>query len=230
MKKIEASEGSALELTDGGNVMEHNSNDASTTNSNPSAETAQAIITTLTTEGMFSLANFAMAAEQFGAEGELVQGPLAVRNPSKMEYIRVNGDPAYRARVCILIDQRNETTFLVAPTLRSALEGDVATAELVLAANQDGETFLWLAKLPAYDGEPFGTTRAAAISLAKTAWVRLRIRADRKGYDVIRAAGTFPDPQWPAKSLDELCRESFADRFVGSLDHPVLRRLRGEAA
>lgn len=194
-----------------------------------SVETKQTQTDNRVTEGMFSLDQFAMAGDQF-SDDELVQGPLTVRNPGKMEFFKVCDAPGCRVRVCILNDQRNETTYLVSPALRSTLEGDVATAELVLVANQDGEQFLWLAKTPAFDGEHYGTTRMAAISLAKTAWIRIRSRADRKGYDIIHAAGQFPDPQWPTKTLDELCHEAFADRLVTSLDHPALRRLRGETA
>ena len=207
--------------------MKNNTN-TSTTLARP-AETAQVPARPITAD-MFSLDQFTVPVEQFAGGDGLLQGPLPVRSPGKLEFVRVKDDPAYRARVCILSDQRNETTYLVAPALKSAVEGDVSTAELVLACNQDGEIFLWLAKAPAFDGEHFGTTRMAAISLGKTNWVRMRVRSDRKGYDIIRAAGSFPDPQWPDKTLDELCRESFADRFISTFNHPVLRRLRGEAA
>jgi len=209
--------------------MKNHSSETSTTASEQLSEAQEGPVVTPVTEGMFSLNQFAMSAEQFG-EGDLVQGPLPVRNPGKLEFFKVCDKAGYRAKVCILHDQRNEAIYLVAPALKSALEGDVAIAELVLAGNQDGELFLWLAKAPAFEGEHFGTTRMTAISMAKSAWVRMRVRADRKGYDVIRAAGSFPDPQWPEKTLDELCRDAFADRFVTALDHPVLRRLRGEAA
>jgi hypothetical protein len=170
-----------------------------------------------------------MPAEEYIQDTEADGGPMPIRNPGKMEFIRVNSDPVYRARVCILNDPRTETIYIVAPNLKNELEGDVAAAELVLAANQDGEHFLWLAKMPAYDNEPFGTTRMAAISQAKTGWTRLRIRTDRKGYDAIQAMDTFADPQWPATSFEEICRDSFADRFISSMDHPVIKRLRGES-
>jgi hypothetical protein len=47
-------------------------------------------------------------------------------------------------------------------------------------------------------------------------------------YDVYQATGQLGEPQWPAVPFKELLRVAFKGRFIDSLDHPVLRRLRGE--
>jgi hypothetical protein len=47
-------------------------------------------------------------------------------------------------------------------------------------------------------------------------------------YDVFEATGPFPEPQWPGIGFEELLRIAFKGRYIDSLDHPVLRRLRGE--
>lgn len=181
-------------------------------------------------EKMFNLAQYAVPTDDFTPESAPSDGPLPVRNPGKMEFVRVMPDPAYHACVCILADTRSDTIYVVDPELRADLEGDVGTAEITVATNQDGEFFVWLAKLPPYENEPFGVTRMAALNQAKTTWTRLRVRADRKGYDAIPAAKSFPEPEWPAASFDELFQASFADRIIDSLDHPVVKRLRGESA
>jgi hypothetical protein len=48
-------------------------------------------------------------------------------------------------------------------------------------------------------------------------------------YDVFQATGDLPEPEWPGLPFRELLRVAFRDRFIQSEDHPVLRRLRGEA-
>jgi hypothetical protein len=48
------------------------------------------------------------------------------------------------------------------------------------------------------------------------------------GYDVFQATGDLPEPKWPEQPLQELLRIAFKDRFITTLDHPVLQRLRGE--
>ena len=37
----------------------------------------------------------------------------------------------------------------------------------------------------------------------------------------------IPDPDWPELSFAEIFRIAFKDRLINSLDHPVVKRLRG---
>jgi hypothetical protein len=45
---------------------------------------------------------------------------------------------------------------------------------------------------------------------------------------MFEASSTIPDPIWPAASLTDLLKIGFRDKLVGSLDHPVIKKLRGE--
>jgi hypothetical protein len=47
-------------------------------------------------------------------------------------------------------------------------------------------------------------------------------------YDVLEAAGTFPEPDWPDMPLRQMLSMAFKERVIDDLDHPVLKRLRGE--
>jgi hypothetical protein len=47
-------------------------------------------------------------------------------------------------------------------------------------------------------------------------------------YRIWEARGDLPEPEWPEQSLGDLLRIAFKVRYVDSLDHPVLKRLRGE--
>ena len=53
---------------------------------------------------------------------------------------------------------------------------------------------------------------------------------DRTVLDEIHATrAELAEPAWPAKTFGDLLKVAFRDRFIDSIDHPVLKRLRGEA-
>jgi len=64
---------------------------------------------------------------------------------------------------------------------------------------------------------------------------RCRIPADsnRKAninlgaYEMSVAISVMSEPEWPEVSFQEIVRLAFRDRFITSLDHPVIKRLRG---
>jgi hypothetical protein len=65
--------------------------------------------------------------------------------------------------------------------------------------------------------------------LAATKWVRVAANKNLGAYEVFEAMGTWGEPTWNLPSFQEVLRIAFKDRFIKALDHPVLRRLRGEA-
>jgi hypothetical protein len=46
-------------------------------------------------------------------------------------------------------------------------------------------------------------------------------------YRFYEAEGVLSEPLWPEKTLSELLEIGFKDRIIDSVDHPVIRRLRG---
>lgn len=174
---------------------------------------------------------FDIASLRLGSQtttASTVEKKTAVGYPGGLDYIRVNPDRDYRDTFLYLDDARNREGYLVHPDLEDELGGDVVHAEVALAANQHGEMFVWVVKHPSYDGEPYAESRFDALDRGRTEWVRLRKRQDRQGYDVLVAQGTFPDPVWTNETFDEILDEAFGGRIVTSLDHPIVKRLRGE--
>jgi hypothetical protein len=47
-------------------------------------------------------------------------------------------------------------------------------------------------------------------------------------YEVFEATGELPEPQWPELPFSQILQIAFKDKYIDSLDHPVLRKLRGE--
>jgi hypothetical protein len=73
-------------------------------------------------------------------------------------------------------------------------------------------------------------TRSAlqAVGLATKNWVRITANLSLGAYEIFQAGGELPEPEWPTLTLTELLRIAFRDRFIKDLNHPILRRLRGE--
>jgi len=62
-----------------------------------------------------------------------------------------------------------------------------------------------------------------------TRWLRVKANMDLGAYDMYEATAAIPDPVWPTATLRELLKIGFRESLIDDLDHPVLKRLRGES-
>jgi hypothetical protein len=157
---------------------------------------------------------------------------IPVRKPSKESWVRVHPNPDY-SLVTTVIELKEEREFyLVAPALRSELasESAVSVRRLFTAVTKQGVIFIWPAKLPGPDGRSDAWSESAirAAEMAKLGWVRVQSNMPLGAYEVTTCADET-QPEWPGLLMAELLRVAFKDRYIDSLDHPVLRRLRGES-
>jgi hypothetical protein len=104
-------------------------------------------------------------------------------------------------------------------------------ATLYTAISRQGVVHLWPVKLPAPDGRTNEWHRSAAeaAELAMKRWVRLKANMSLGAYEITVAESVMAEPEWPELPFCELLRIGFRDRYVGSLDHPLIKRLRGHA-
>lgn len=172
--------------------------------------------------------------------GEEVKLAIPVRKPDKATWFRVCADSAYKLTALALESGDNGTDreiFIVDPGLAPALAADpavgsmVAPRRFVLCQTRQGVNMLWPLKLPR-DGDrpnPWTATALAAAELAESRWIRLVANMDAGVYDAIVAKGDLGEPRWPDLSMGEVLKLAFKNRYIGSIDHPVLRDLRGEA-
>jgi len=168
-------------------------------------------------------------AEKVGVKKMLLTVP--VRKPDRQSFVRVHPDPAWRLDTATLIlkDEQRET-YLVDPSLWSELPGEVVPTALFTAMTRQGVVILWPVRLPGPDGRLDSWSRSAldAAEMAKGQWVRVAANMSLGGYDVFVATGEFPDPEWPDVTFQKLLEIAFRDRFIRTLDHPVIKKLRGE--
>jgi len=158
---------------------------------------------------------------------------VPVRKPPKESWIRVHPDPSYRVETAVIEFKEEQETYLVDPSLwpELATEAMFGPRAFFTAITRQKVLFLWPARLPGPEGRDNEWNRSAleAAMRAIDKWVRVVANMSLGAYEVFEATGDIPEPQWPEQSFGELLRIAFKDRFIKDLDHPVLKRLRGEA-
>ena len=90
---------------------------------------------------------------------------------------------------------------------------------------------LWPVRLPDENGRLDDWNRSAheAAQLGTEQWVRMSADMALGAYRIDVAIGAFPDPAWPTDvTFQDLLTIAFKGKMIEDLDHPVLRRLRGE--
>ena len=157
---------------------------------------------------------------------------VPVRKPHKQTFIRTHPDPEMSIEVALLEFRDEGQTYLISPDLAPHLPGDALIKLLMTTITSHGALFLWPIRLPDERGrlDEWNGTALEAAGLAKTTWIRLVPDMRVGTYTVLEALAAFPQPEWPTLSLQQLLELAFKDRFIDSMDHMVLRRLRGEFA
>jgi len=128
-----------------------------------------------------------------------------------------------------LKDDRED--YLVRPELLPDLAGEVAYMTIFTAINRQGVVFLWPIRLPAPDDRKSDWLRSAreAAEMAMGQWIRLKANISLGAYEITVAESVVAEPMWPELSYNELLRIAYRDRMIDTLDHAVVRRLRGQA-
>jgi hypothetical protein len=156
---------------------------------------------------------------------------VPVRKPNPQDWVRVHPDPQMRDNFPLieLKDEREE--YVVAGALVPELAGEFVSKTLYTTVNRQGVISLWPVRLPDPDGREMEWHRSAreAAEIATTRWVRCKANRSLGAYEIFQAEGCIAEPVWPDLDFQQIIRIAFRDRLITSLDHPVIRRLRGLA-
>jgi hypothetical protein len=156
---------------------------------------------------------------------------VPVHKPNPQDFVRVHPSPEYRDnfRVIELKDEREE--YVITVSLVPELVGEFVSKTLFTAINRQGVVFLWPVRLPDPEGKQMEWWRSMreAAELAMNQWLRTKANMNLKAYEMFVAESAMSEPVWPEATYQELIRLAFRDRLISSLDHPVIKRLRGLA-
>jgi hypothetical protein len=182
------------------------------------------------TGGPSVLGRFALPADYAleASKKRLVR--VSVRRPHRSWWWWTH--PNYVLRVATLTEERGaqKEVYLVSPELVSELGGDVVRATLHGAINRQGTFFIICVRLPGPDNrlDPWTESLREALVIAQNEPVRTSANDDDDAYEVRTTPVTVERPPWPAESWEQLLDVAFRGRVIESMDHPVVRRLRGE--
>jgi hypothetical protein len=153
-------------------------------------------------------------------------GTVDVRKPKKSEWFRCH--PEMLTEMFVI--QRDDQFYAVRPDVAAELGDEIRAAFIVPAINDDGALFLWPIPKPKADGNGAQLFDQALedLSLSRTAWVRRQWDHGAKTYRIAQAK-TDREPDWPDNTdITAWIDKGFKNLFVDDLDHPIVRKLRGE--
>jgi hypothetical protein len=154
---------------------------------------------------------------------------VPVRKPTAQDFVRVRSEPQYRETLAFIELKDDRETYIIDLGAVPELQGECFFATLFTAINRSGVLFMWPVRTPAADGRTneWHASAALAAQYALRKWIRVKANMGLGAYEIFEAEGVIPDPIWPELSFDAILRIAFKDRVVRSLDHPVVKRLRG---
>ena len=170
-------------------------------------------------------------SQDYGAElgARKALTTVSVRKPNRQSFVRTHPDPLYRIETIILEFEETRETYLVGPQARGELASEIVPKLLTTAIDRQGVVFLWPITLPDASGRhsPWHQSALEAARRAEGSWIRVASNMTLGAYEIFVAIGPLDDPQWPEESFQELLELAFKDRYIDSLDHPVIHQLRG---
>ncbi len=183
---------------------------------------------TLTPNSILALRLPASALE--GVETKHVRPKITVGKPPKDQFFMVKKGPDNWIPFGLLESERTSSFYLVMPgAVRDwMLEHGIKSyfdGILCLAVTRHGEPRVW--PLKQTDNLWHVTAREIA-EMAKKDWVKL-ISDQTAGYYVAgKASDQSKQPAWPEESFEEILEKAFAGRIIDTLDHEVIKELRGD--
>jgi len=155
---------------------------------------------------------------------------IPVDKPDSQDFFRVRPDSEYEFEARTIKLKSEKEIYLVHHTMVKELDNEVKIQKLRVGITRDKSLFIWPLTLPSADGKSYPWLKSAleACERAKQSWVRIVWNNKSKAYDIIEASADFGEPQWPDLTMKEILNIAFKNKIINSVDHPVLKRLRGE--
>jgi hypothetical protein len=165
-------------------------------------------------------------AETVGVEKLLTHVPIG--KPDGQVWSRVHPSPEFQRNLPLLILKTDREHYLVKREMLAELAGEYVGVTMYTAISSQGVLRLWPVRLPGPDGKDLAwwSTEREAAERAKKRWVRIKANM-ALGANDINISKMTAEPRWPTATFQEIIEIAFAGRLIDSVDHPVVKRLRG---
>lgn len=159
---------------------------------------------------------------------DAAQTTIPVRKPGSRTFFRAHPDEEYRLYNVPLAEDDKHEWHILSPDLEipEDLERFISHVNLITCLNHKGTLFLWPYKNSTND---WSKSASRAVRRAATEWIRLIPDMDANGYRVETAPPELQavEPVWPKMTFEEILNTAFESKCIDSLNHPVIRSLRG---
>ena len=175
-------------------------------------------------------------AQDFGTElGVKKTLKCKVRKPSKEWWIQTHPDPDFRIEAWVIDLKEEGEVYWVSPHLWDELIGEPTFVRKAFFTytckhmHKKGDYFLWPIRLPDEDGK-LDDWNKSALDYARQSgmWQRIASNRDLGEYDQYTTDRDWGDPDWPDCEFEKLVRIAFKGRVIESVDHAVIKNLRGD--
>lgn len=155
---------------------------------------------------------------------------VPIRRPNSQHFIQVHPSEDWRVAVSLLEDVDNRELYLVAPEILPAITEELKRMILFTTINRQGDISLWPVKIDKDSSKPNRWNQSAldVARLAMTTWIRIKSNMTLGAYEAYPATVELPEPEWPDITFDLVIEKAFKDRKITELDHPLVKKIRGE--
>jgi hypothetical protein len=150
--------------------------------------------------------------------------------PNPQDFVRVRPEPEFRENFAMIELREDREKYIVHPEILSELLNEVSYETLFTTINRQGVVSLWPVKLITPDSKRNDWARSMreAAEMAMTKWIRVKANLNLNAYEIYIAECEVADPVWPDLTFPDLIKIAYRDRMIAALDHPVVKRLRGQ--
>jgi hypothetical protein len=155
---------------------------------------------------------------------------VPVDKPGKQDYFRVRPGSEWKLTAGLLTLERSRVQYLVMPDLHLDTFDLIKPMLLVLCVNRQKSIRLWPLRIvdDSRVNDAWASSAMTAAEEAETSWIKMAANMGEGRYDTFKAMVPLDEPEWPDMTLEEIFSVAFKGRVITSLDHIVLRELRGE--
>lgn len=180
----------------------------------------------------FDLAEIGLSQDfknKTGLKKETTSTPIR-KPPKDGNFFAISPNPAHRLRVALITAGKSRTPWIVAKKVQPETARYWKEKLLVLCQTVDGDYFWWDIKMHNAKGDldTWNTSALEIVEQQAGKYIQLHSNENLGLYE-FSIAEKMDAPRWEL-DLEALIKKTLKGRVITSLDHEVLRRLRGEIA
>jgi hypothetical protein len=173
-------------------------------------------------------------AQNFADHVQTRKKPVNVplQKPDDQQWIWIPSGDEWRSSVGMSRDKASREWYVVEPELLPEITETLIPVLLVTYVTRGGSPGLWPIRLPNEAGrlDSFNHSALEIVLTHADEWLRVIMNADCRGYEVLEMASLveMPRPKLPEDGFVHLFGLAVKGNTISSLQHPLLKTLRGE--